>query len=102
MGIYMLAILCEKDLGDEFMKNIIKIIENLCVMFQIVDDILNVDNYEFSKGKGFLGEDIHEGKITLMVIHALKNLEATDCDRLKEILAMRPSDQKLIEEAIYL
>ena len=43
------------------------------VAFQIQDDLLNLEGEEFKKTKGYNGEDIHEGKITLMVIHHLQN-----------------------------
>ena len=39
--------------------------------FQIQDDLLNLEGEEFKSTKGYSGEDIHEGKITLMVIHHL-------------------------------
>lgn len=42
------------------------------VAFQIQDDLLNLEGEEFKKTKGYSGEDIHEGKITLMVIHHLR------------------------------
>jgi geranylgeranyl diphosphate synthase type 3 len=41
------------------------------VAFQIQDDLLNLEGEEFIKTKGYNGEDIHEGKITLMVLHYL-------------------------------
>ncbi len=42
------------------------------------------------KTKGELGEDIHEGKISILVIHAVKN--SKDERRLKEILKLKTSD----------
>lgn len=48
-------------------------VETLGVAFQIQDDLLNLESEEFIKTKGYNGEDIHEGKITLIVIHHLQN-----------------------------
>lgn len=76
-----------------------KFAESVGVTFQIQDDILNLVGEAFGKGKG-VGEDIHEGKRTLMVIHTLKNASKTDGNRLREILLMHTSDQKIIDEAI--
>ena len=76
-----------------------KFAETIGVAFQIQDDILNLVGEEFQKGKG-VGEDIHEGKRTLMVIHCLQKASAPDKKRLLEILNAHPSDQKTINEAI--
>ncbi|RDD53114.1 MAG: polyprenyl synthetase family protein [Candidatus Korarchaeota archaeon NZ13-K] len=72
--------------------------ESIGVAFQIQDDILNVTNTE-GLGKEF-GEDIREGKVTLMVIHTLSAADERDRLRLKEILSMHTSDPALIREAI--
>ncbi len=45
-----------------------------------------------------MGEDIHEGKMSLIVIHALNHSE--NKDRLFEILKMKTTYQKIIDEAI--
>ncbi len=76
-----------------------KFAESIGVAFQIQDDILNLVGEEFAKGKG-VGEDIHEGKRTLIVIHCLSKADKKDAMRLREILSMRPTDQKVIDEAI--
>lgn len=76
--------------------------ETIGVAFQIQDDILNLVGKEYVSTKGMYGEDIYEGKITLMVIHSLKNGEKDDSQRLKEILKMKTQDQDLIDEAIKL
>lgn len=70
------------------------------VAFQIQDDILNITESQLSENKGGVGDDISEGKITLMVIHVLKAGSASDKKRLIEILAMHTKDKKLIGEAI--
>lgn len=70
------------------------------VAFQIQDDLLNLEGEEFKKTKGYNGEDIHEGKITLMVIHHLQN--AKNPNELVEILKKRTDDQVEIQRAIEL
>ncbi len=74
--------------------------ESIGIAFQIQDDILNILPSELSKGKGKLGEDITEGKRTLMVIHTLEKANADDRKRLIEILNMHTNDQAIINEAI--
>ena len=71
--------------------------ETVGVAFQIQDDLLDVTSEEFAK-KRRLGEDIHEGKRTLMVIHAFKN--SPKAARLREILDSHPEDAETIQEAI--
>lgn len=73
--------------------------ESLGVGFQIQDDILSASGEEFSRKKGF-GDDITEGKRTLIVLHALKSLPKKEADRLDEILGMHTRDRKLIREAL--
>jgi len=73
--------------------------ESIGVAFQIQDDILNLVGEEFQKGKG-VGEDIHEGKRTLMVIKTFEKADAKDKARLLAILNSHTSDQKVIDEAI--
>jgi geranylgeranyl pyrophosphate synthase len=72
--------------------------EAIGVAFQIQDDLLNISGDKYV-GHEF-GEDIQEGKRTLMVIHSLKAATPTAAARLKEILAMHTTDEKLIREAI--
>lgn len=75
--------------------------ELIAVAFQIQDDVLNIVGDEAKYGKE-IGGDITEGKRTLMVIHALRNLPPGDARRLREILDMKTKDKKLIKEAIEL
>ncbi|MCL5429907.1 MAG: polyprenyl synthetase family protein [Candidatus Marsarchaeota archaeon] len=70
------------------------------VAFQIQDDILNITASKVSDTKGGIGEDITEGKITIMVIHALEKGSQEDRDRLIEILKSHTKDQDRINEAI--
>ena len=74
--------------------------ESIGVAFQMQDDILDLTGQEFAKKKGGVGQDITEGKRTLMVIYTLKNANELDRKRLVEILDMHTSDQALRDEAI--
>ena len=70
------------------------------IAFQIQDDILNITESKLSEGKGGVGDDISEGKITLMVLHVMKEASEADKNRLAEILKMHTKDPVLIKEAI--
>ena len=77
-----------------------KFTETIGVAFQIQDDILNLVGEEFTSGKGGPGEDITEGKRSLLVIHTINKANQKDKERLLEILDMHTFDQKLRDEAI--
>jgi geranylgeranyl pyrophosphate synthase len=74
--------------------------ESVGVAFQIQDDVLDLTSVEFAEKKGGCGQDITEGKRSLMVIHTLKIAKAADKRRLVTILNMHTSNQKLRSEAI--
>ena len=76
--------------------------ESIGVAFQMQDDVLDLTGQVFAEKKGGVGQDITEGKRTLMVIHALKNASSADKKRLIQILNMHTSDQALRDEAIAL
>ncbi len=76
--------------------------ESIGIAFQMQDDVLDLTGKEFAKKKGGVGQDITEGKRTLMVIHTLKNATRADKKRLVQILNMHTSNQTLRDEAIAL
>jgi geranylgeranyl pyrophosphate synthase len=76
--------------------------ESIGVAFQMQDDILDITGAEFAKKKGGVGQDITEGKRSLMVIYTLKKANSADKKRLIEILNMHTSDQALRDAAIAL
>jgi len=76
--------------------------ESIGVAFQMQDDILDITGEEFAKKKGGVGQDITEGKRSLLVIYAAKKANSADRKRLIENLNMHTSDQKLRDEAIAL
>ncbi|WP_255169799.1 polyprenyl synthetase family protein [Natrononativus amylolyticus] len=72
------------------------------IAFQVGDDILDVENSlgragEF--GKEF-GNDIREGKKTLLVIHAIEESDPADAERLQEILGAETNTDEEIVEAL--
>jgi geranylgeranyl diphosphate synthase, type I len=72
--------------------------ETAGVVFQIQDDILNLSEKD-NLGKGF-GDDICEGKKSLLVIYTIRTALPTDRMRLVEILGMHTKDKNLQKEAI--
>jgi len=98
MAAKMAAVLA--DANDELVEKLGRFAESIGVAFQIQDDILDLTSKEFAERKGGYGQDITEGKRTLIVIHTLKVAEEKDRERLIEILNMHTSDQKLRDEAI--
>ncbi|AGN00602.1 geranylgeranyl pyrophosphate synthase [Salinarchaeum sp. Harcht-Bsk1] len=76
--------------------------EQVSIAFQIGDDILDVEHSlgeagEF--GKEF-GNDVREGKKTLMAIHAIEHAPAEEAERLAAILAADENSGDEILEAI--
>lgn len=73
--------------------------ESIGIAFQIQDDVLSASGGKFQEKKGY-GDDITEGKRTLMVIYTLKKANEKDRIRLLKILDTHTRDKKLIKEAI--
>lgn len=67
--------------------------------FQIQDDLLNLIGKAESTKKGFR-DDITEGKRTLVVVHALQNLEGAKRERLIEILSSHTDNPVELDEAV--
>jgi geranylgeranyl diphosphate synthase type I len=100
MSAKMAAVLA--DASHEFVEKIGKFAEAISVAFQIQDDILDLVGESFAEKKGGVGQDITEGKRTLMVIHTLRKAKPADRSRLLEILNMHTTNQKIRDEAISL
>ncbi len=98
MSAKMAAVLA--DASDDVIEKIGRFAESIGVAFQIQDDILDLVGEEFAEMKGGIGQDITEGKRTLMVIHTLEKAGPKDRNRLLKILKMHTTDQKLRDEAI--
>ena len=98
MAAKMAAVLADTE--EETVDKLGRFAESVGVAFQIRDDILDLVGEEFAKGKGGLGMDITEGKLSLMVIHTLQKAKPSDKEELKRILAMHTNEEELKKKAI--
>ena len=97
MAARLAAVLSDAD--KDQVERLGRFAEMIGIAFQIQDDILSASGSEFQDKKGY-GDDITEGKRTLMVIHAIKHADEKERKRLLEILDMHTRDKRLIKEAI--
>ena len=99
MCIRMLATILDDDPYE-----MVRYVESLGAAFQIQDDLIAIISDDYSLQRGIVGEDIQEGKRTLMVLNTYWNsdnkVSTTSKERLVSILNMRTKDPELIEEAI--
>jgi len=86
--------------SEEFVEKLGRFAESIGVAFQMQDDVLDLTGSKFTEKKGGRGQDITEGKRSLIVIHTLKVADTKDKERLAEILKMHTSHQELRDEAI--
>jgi len=98
MAAKLAAVLAGAD--KELMEKLGRFAGSIGVAFQMQDDVLDLTGKEFAEKKGGRGQDITEGKRTLMVIHTLKKANNADRKRLIQILNMHTSEQVLRDEAI--
>lgn len=96
IGFRMIAAM--KNCSDEERSKLVRISNLVGTSFQIQDDLINLVSESYSAGRGVgMGEDITEGKITLMV---LEHVKRTKDQWLLDLLHQKTTDQKLIDEAI--
>ena len=85
--------------SEEVERAVATYAERMSVGFQIIDDVLDVEHSLGEAGdfgKAF-GNDIREGKTTLMVIHALAEASPERAERLQSVLAAPdPSDEDVL------
>jgi len=86
--------------NKELVEKLGRFAESIGVAFQMQDDVLDLTGKEFAEKKGGFGQDITEGKRTLMVIRTLKKANNVDRKRLVQILNMHTAEQALRDEAI--
>lgn len=70
------ALLC--DASEDSVDRLGRFAEALGIGFQIQDDILDLTGGEFAERKGGQGQDITEGKRSLIVIHTLEKAKPAD------------------------
>jgi len=70
------------------------------IAFQMIDDILDYSSREEELGKS-IGIDLEEGKVTLPLIHTLKQATPEECERIREIITadyVGPEDFHFVHE----
>ena len=72
--------------------------DDLALAFQLRDDYLGVFGKLEEFGKP-IGSDLQEGKATLLLIHALKNLDADGAEKLRKLLYLEKYTASDIENA---
>lgn len=82
---------------SEDTRDYIPLVNKLAIYFQIRDDYINLQSFEFMDNKGFC-EDITEGKFSFPIIHSIRS--APRDHRLLSILKQRPSDVELKKYAV--
>ncbi|PSQ11555.1 polyprenyl synthetase [Halobacteriales archaeon QS_5_70_15] len=83
-------------------EHVARYAESMSVAFQIADDVLDVE-YATERGGAFgkgAGNDVREGKKTLMVIRAVRNGDPETAARLDEILAADENTDEEVLEAV--
>jgi geranylgeranyl pyrophosphate synthase len=98
MAAKIAAVLC--DASNDTVERLGQFAEALGIAFQIQDDVLDLTSRQFAEKKGGQGQDITEGKRSLIVIHTLEKAKPVDKKRLVRILKMHTANPKLKDEAI--
>jgi len=83
-------------------EHVARYAESMSVAFQVADDVLDVEN-AMESGGAFgkdAGNDIREGKKTLMVIRAAREADAETVARLEAILAAEENTEAEVLEAV--
>jgi geranylgeranyl diphosphate synthase type I len=86
----------------EIERHLARYAERLSIAFQVADDLLDVEHTlegveEFGKATG---NDVREGKKTLMVVHAAEHAPPDDVARLEEILWAEDNSEAEVREAV--
>lgn len=84
--------------GDDVFKKIDEIGIPLGKAFQIQDDLLNITGKEIGKETG---GDVFEGKITLMLLHLIKNANKSEREKILNIMR-KNRHEKTPEEVKYI
>lgn len=100
MSIRMAAILSDAD--EDIVEQLGRFAEAIGVAFQIQDDVLDLSEGEFAEKKGGRGQDITEGKKSLVVVHTLQIAKPIDRKRLIGLLDMHTTNQELKDEALHI
>jgi len=90
------------DQSAEAERAVARYAERLAIAFQVADDLLDVENTlgevgAFGKAQG---NDVREGKKTLMVVHAAEHAPSADVARLEAILWSDETTDAAVDEAV--
>ena len=96
----MAAVATEQPVAVE--RQVARYAEHLSIAFQIADDLLDVEHAiegveAFGKAAG---NDVREGKKTLMAVHAAEHAPADDVARLEDILWADDNSEPEVREAV--
>ena len=86
------------DVDEGRIRKLSEYAENLGIVLQIKNDLLDLRCLKYAKTRKYIGEDITEGKKTLITIRAVS--QSPKAARLLDILAMKSSDLTLVNEAL--
>lgn len=96
-GLFRLSVGLMQAFSANQATNFTPLLNLFALYFQIRDDLLNISNSEYMKGKSFC-EDLTEGKFSYPVIHALH--VAPHDTRLLSILRQRTEDVDVKKHAV--
>ncbi len=85
---------------DHTLEKIGVLADQIGIAFQIRDDVLNITESDVAQNKGGAGEDITEGKVTVLVSYALQHSSKKEAVELVRILEEHTTDKKKIDRAI--
>lgn len=72
----------------------------LGLAFQVADDLLDLVGDETTAGKT-LGTDLDEQKMTLPMIHALRNLPSSEADQLQQVIRQGSAARSKVSEILH-
>jgi len=94
-----LGTLSSPDFTEKDLKNMSGYGEKIGIAFQLIDDLIGIHGDSKITGK-FVGNDIREGKKTLPILLAFKNLGSTDRDLLKQLFGSKNAKDSEIAEMV--
>jgi geranylgeranyl diphosphate synthase type I len=101
--LYLIAGRCGALIGKGTPRQVANLTEygNLFgLMFQIKDDLLNILTDQSALGKQEVGSDIKSGKRTMMVVHALSNIDKQNKEKMMKIVGNEKATQNNVMDVI--
>ena len=94
------SLLSSQPLSKEGLADLIDLYNGIGVLFQVVDDILNLEPSTVAANKAAAAEDIREGNKTIIAIHTMKHGTPADAKRLREILSTKRQPESMTQEGL--